>query len=220
VRLLQTDAPTTIAMNAHFRPARFAYSTSSRYGARVLALVVASLLAGATTVFAADPLGARYLVSPDGREILDSQQKLAWRRCVEGMYWNGRTCEGTPLTLDHAQAMARAKEMANADQKAWRVPQMAQLRRLAESRRSDAAAFALLFPAAPNEWHWSASVTVDSTAVNPYNYGNVMRGLNESGVNRISFMHGWALNMETGQARSDVLKRELLWVRLVHPYIP
>jgi Protein of unknown function (DUF1566) len=177
-------------------------------------------LAGAATVCATDIPASRYVVSRDGREILDPQAGLAWRRCLEGMYWNGRTCEGTALTLDHSQAMARAREMALADQKPWRVPQIGQLRRLAASMQSDAASFALLFPANSDAWHWSSSVTVNNAPVNPYNYGNVMQGLNGSSVSRVAFLHGWALNLGTGQARDDFLKREPLRVRLVHSYAP
>jgi hypothetical protein len=42
-----------------------------------------------------------------------------------------------------------------------------------------------------------------------------MQGLDESAVNRISFMHGWALNLSTGEALGNVLKGEPLRVRLV-----
>lgn len=183
-------------------------------------LVAGVLIAMGGTVWAADPPGARYVVSPDGREILDVQARLAWRRCLEGTYWNGRTCAGTPLTLDHSQAMARAKAMATADQKPWRVPQVAQLRRLAEEMKSDTTSFALLFPTTPADWHWSVSVNINTAPVNPYNYGNVMQGVDGTSVNRISFMHGWAVNFGTGEARGDMPKRESLWVRLVRNQVP
>jgi hypothetical protein len=33
-----------------------------------------------------------YVISVDGDEVTDQQTGLIWRRCAEGMHWNGATC--------------------------------------------------------------------------------------------------------------------------------
>lgn len=35
----------------------------------------------------------------NGDEVLDSQTDIVWKRCAEGMSWNGTTCTGTPLEI-------------------------------------------------------------------------------------------------------------------------
>ncbi|HSV51971.1 MAG TPA: DUF1566 domain-containing protein [Burkholderiaceae bacterium] len=159
----------------------------------------------------------RFSISADGQEVLDTSSKSIWRRCVEGMHWNSKTCVGTPLAFDHAQAMARAKDQAASSQLSWRIPSAAQLRRLGEASRQHPAVHGINFPAAPAGWHWSASVSTNNAQINPYNYGNVMQGLGPTSVNRLAFLQGWAVNWGSGEARGDVLKRELLAVRLVRP---
>jgi hypothetical protein len=182
-------------------------------------LLAGMLVAAGGTAFAEEAAKPQYIVSSDGQEVLDVRAGLAWRRCVEGMRWNGRTCAGAPLALEHGQAVAWANKAAASDQRSWRLPSVAQLRRLSEARSADAA-WATLFPAAPAEWHWSASVNVNTAPVNPYNYGNIMQGVNGNSVNRIAFMHGWAVNFATGEARGDMLKREPLRLRLVRAQLP
>ena len=52
---------------------------------------------------------------------------------------------------------------------------------------------------------------------NQYDYGNIVQGRNASGANSVSFMHGWAVHMGTGEAAGDVSKKTGLLVRLVRP---
>ena len=57
-----------------------------------------------------------------------------------------------------------------------------------------------------------------SGTANPYNYGTVMRGQDNTGLNRMAFLNGWAVDMESGDARGDMPKRTArLPVRLVRP---
>ena len=36
----------------------------------------------------------RYRVSSDGTEVEDTVSHLVWRRCAEGLRWNGKACDG------------------------------------------------------------------------------------------------------------------------------
>jgi hypothetical protein len=44
-----------------------------------------------------------------------------------------------------------------------------------------------------------------------------MRGRTNENTNRMAFLHGWAVNLTSGEARGDVTKRTKLPVRLVRP---
>ena len=46
----------------------------------------------------------RFQVTEDPSEVLDVLAKLVWKRCVEGMTWDGGTCQGKAQLLDHTQA--------------------------------------------------------------------------------------------------------------------
>ena len=63
----------------------------------------------AAAVWAVDPpASANLVLSADGAYVINLRAHLAWPRCVEGMQWNGRTCTGRPLLVDHAEAVALA----------------------------------------------------------------------------------------------------------------
>lgn len=160
---------------------------------------------------------ARFTVVGDGHEVLDASSGLVWKRCVEGMQWDGSTCAGVPLAFAHGQALRHARGQADASRLAWRVPASGALRRLAEAARRSPSGFRASFPAAPAGWYWSASVSIDNAPVNPYNYGNVMRGENAATANRLAFLHAWAVDFDSGEARGDMPKKELLTLRLVRP---
>jgi hypothetical protein len=101
---------------------------------------------------AAAPLAA----SSDGREVHDARTKLAWRRCVEGMQWNGSACAGTPLRFDWPAAQAHAKQQAG-----WRVPTLQELASIVDDRRVEPAADAMLFPGTPSAALWTATASAD-----------------------------------------------------------
>ncbi len=146
----------------------------------------------------------------DGQYVIDPRSKLAWPRCVEGMRWDGQTCTGQPRYLTHGEAVALATARFKAEGVAWRLPRLTELRRWAASEQGRA-----LFPATPQDWHWTSTSRVDTTQANPYNYDNITRG---SGTqDRLGVQQGWALHMGTGEARGDVGRRTPLVVRLVRP---
>ncbi len=177
---------------------------------RVLSSLVAVLLAGAAAAQATPPAATGPAPTADGSHVIDPRSKLAWPRCVEGMAWNGKTCTGQPRLMTHGEAVALASARFKAEGVAWRLPRLTELRRWAASAQGQA-----LFPAAPQDWYWTSTSRIDSTQANPYNYDSIARG---SGTqDRLGVQQGWAVNMETGEARGDVGRRTLLVVRLVRP---
>lgn len=159
----------------------------------------------------------RFVLSPDGYEIMDVRYKLIWRRCVEGMRWTGKTCWGIPLRLDHSEALERAKTEGRADQLSWRIPHAPELQRLIDKTHSAPAVDPTLLPSTPSQWHWSASVTLSVQSVNQYNYGSIAQGGLPGGHNQVAFLHGWAVNFANGEVRGHVLKKTPMVVRLVRP---
>ena len=143
----------------------------------------------------------------------DPQSQLAWSRCVEGMQWTGKTCTGQPLLLSHAQALARASARAKEDGLPWRVPRVPELRRLVDKAAKPGLDTAQ-FPAAPLDWHWTATANIHQGKPNPYNYGNVVNGRGAT-ANDTPFLLGWAVNVTSGEARGDIPKSRPLPVRLV-----
>ena len=171
----------------------------------------------ASTVCAADvPSPANMGLSDDGAYVLDVRAQVAWRRCVEGMLWNGKTCDGMPLLLNHAEAMALARDAEKRDLH-LRVPRATELQGLVHKVTSPPGLDPVLFPGSPRGWHWSATSSVSTARVNQYDYGNIVQGRNEQNANHIKMLHGWAVNMSTGEARADAAKRTRLPVRLVLP---
>jgi hypothetical protein len=82
-------------------------------------LAVFSLLAAAV---ASSHAQGRFTVSADGQEVLDTSSRLSWRRCAEGLQWDGKTCSGKLAKFSYAEAKQRAAGAAKAGAKAWRIP--------------------------------------------------------------------------------------------------
>lgn len=176
------------------------------------------LLTTAASAAPATPPDKPVLVPADhGAQLLDQRSALVWSRCVEGMKWNGKTCTGQPTLVNHTQALALAAARKEADGFAWRLPRVPELQRLVSHADHGLGPDPVLFPAAPAEWHWAmtASLQPSTSPVNQYNYGNIVSGLTNENATQVAFLHGWAVNMTTGEARGDVLKRTELPVRLV-----
>ena len=85
----------------------------------------------------------------------------------------------------------------------------------AQQAAIEAALAAPAAPAAPAGWYWSSTVRIDSEAVNPYAYRNVQKGATETHADRLVPQVGWAVDARTGEARSDMPRRERLPLRLV-----
>lgn len=154
--------------------------------------------------------------SADGASVIDTRSGLVWSRCVEGMTWDGKTCKGRALLLTHAEAQARAAERKSAEALPWRLPRVMDLKRLMDGRPGASGIDEKLFPATPAELHWASTANVRAPrALNPYTYGNVMRGTGGDEGAHLAFLHGWAVDMLTGEADGAVPKRTKLVVRLV-----
>lgn len=175
------------------------------------AAMVLALASGG--VGAAEP-PAGLTVSPDGQELLDAAGGHAWSRCVEGMRWDGRACQGEPALFTLAEALAMARARSETSGKGWRVPRVPEIKGFGE-RLAHASQPATLAPAAPAGWYWTSTVRIDSEAVNPYAYRNVQRGATESHADRLVPQVGWAVDPRTGEARGDMPRRERLPLRLV-----
>ena len=160
----------------------------------------------------------RLTISANGEVVIEARAGVAWSRCAEGMRWTGKTCEGEAVLATHKEALNLASERRKADGEDWRVPRVTALRQLAADTLARRDGGRSLFPRAPEGWHWAGSANVDSSApvVNQYNYGNISQGRTSANINRMDFLHGWAVDMGTGEARGNFLKRGTrLPVRLV-----
>ena len=114
---------------------------------RQLSLVAVSLLALATTVPA--QAQSRFTVSADGQEVTDSNTKLVWKRCVEGMKWDGKTCAGKPTKM----TLAAARDLAKTG--TWRMPNKEELVGLMDKKGKKMVLDKATFPATPAKLHWA-----------------------------------------------------------------
>ncbi|RTL45043.1 MAG: DUF1566 domain-containing protein [Burkholderiales bacterium] len=177
-------------------------------------LLAAAGLASRVAVAEPLPPPPGLTVSADGQELLDTVSGQAWSRCVEGMRWDGRACQGEAALFTLAEALAMARARSETSGKGWRVPRVPELKLLGE-RLARAAQGPALAPAAPAGWYWTSTVRIDSEAVNPYAYRNVQRGATETHADRLVPQVGWAVDPRTGDARPDMPRHERLPLRLV-----
>lgn len=94
----------------------------------------------------------RFTISEDGSEVTDSQTSLIWRRCSEGMLWNGKTCTGIAGSFTFDESITHAKS-----QTGWRVPDVKELAGLIDRSRSNPAIDTAIFPATQSNWYWSSA---------------------------------------------------------------
>jgi Protein of unknown function (DUF1566) len=119
-------------------------------GPRLAAL---SLLALAAT---ASHGQARFTTSSDGQEVTDATTRLVWRRCAEGLRWDGKACAGKLMKYKFGEAKDVAEGAARSGAKAWRIPTKDELVSLLDKNakkkpRIDANAF----PQTPAQPFWA-----------------------------------------------------------------
>jgi hypothetical protein len=85
-------------------------------GPRIAAFALLALVASASQA------QGRYTISGDGQEVTDTTTKLAWRRCAEGLRWDGKECSGKVKTFKYSEAKDAAAAASKSDTKAWRIP--------------------------------------------------------------------------------------------------
>lgn len=115
-------------------------------------LAASVLLATASTAFAAP-----FEISADGQEVTDTATGLVWRRCSEGMQWNGKECAGEALMISYDKATAHAKSQATGG-KAWRLPTLAELTRIVDKSQPAPTIDRAAFPNTPAMQYWSSTL--------------------------------------------------------------
>jgi len=95
---------------------------------------------------------SRYTVLANGQEVSDAQTGLTWRRCAEGMVFNGSTCTGSATSFRHEAALAHAR-----DQAGWRMPNVKELHTLVDKSRISPSIDINAFPATPRAVFWAST---------------------------------------------------------------
>jgi len=97
----------------------------------------------------------RFTVSADGQEVLDSTTNLSWRRCAEGMQWDGKACGGKPTNFKLAGAREDAAAAGKAGSKAWRLPTKDELRGIVVKSKKKPMTDTAAFPNTPSAMFWA-----------------------------------------------------------------
>lgn len=136
------------------------------------------------------PAGAAsYTISSDGQEVTDQQTGLIWRRCVEGMSWNGSTCSGTFMNFGLVEsAFARATSQAGSD--GWRLPNIKELASIVDRNFSNPAIDPSVFPGIPvDPLFWSVTPLISGPA---FAWGV---GFNSGGVSTLNRQDGYKVRL-------------------------
>jgi Protein of unknown function (DUF1566) len=137
----------------------------------IVSLLLASVLQVVVTPAAiAEP----FTISKNGQEVIDRETGLVWRRCAEGMLWNGSSCEGLAQNFSHVEAQFRAKAVAAVTGNAWRLPNLHELLSIANPLLAAPAIDANAFPATPAKKFWSSSLFVRENRGDALNADNAM----------------------------------------------
>ena len=91
--------------------------------------------------------------------VTDRRTRLVWRRCSEGMTWDGSRCHGQPTPYTWDDALAHARGVAAGTGAAWRVPNIKELESLVDASVAYPAIDAAAFPGATNDLTWSSSAS-------------------------------------------------------------
>ncbi|MBI5275430.1 MAG: DUF1566 domain-containing protein [Burkholderiales bacterium] len=102
--------------------------------------IAAACLAAASACWSQE---ARFKVSADGQEVLDTRTQLVWKRCPEGMSFKGTSCTGKALKF--SLGMARKKGEGG-----WRVPSKDELTGIVIKSKKKPMVDKEAFPATPS----------------------------------------------------------------------
>ncbi|MCG5499158.1 DUF1566 domain-containing protein [Ectothiorhodospira variabilis] len=87
-----------------------------------------------------------------GAVVRHERTGLEWRRCPEGMNWNGSGCDGNASQMNWQTALQHAH-----DSHGWRLPNINELRSIVELCRRGPAVNQHVFPDTRSSPFWSAS---------------------------------------------------------------
>ena len=123
--------------------------------------------------------------------VLDLLQNVEWLRCSLGQVWDGETCQGEVMKLNHdeiMQAIAQANEQLGGD---WRLPSADELKNIVCKACEPPKIDLQLFPATSAEPYWTGEA-------NPYRKPNI-----------------YSINFYTGHKYGNFFPYQRLAVRLV-----
>ncbi len=120
--------------------------------------------------------GQPFTISADGSEVTDQKTGLIWRRCTEGLSWDGATCAGTPTAFTHEAALQYAAAQASTTGIAWRLPNIKELVSIADRSKTNPAIDATAFPGTPSSAFWSATPYVGVPSYAWYAYDGTVLG--------------------------------------------
>lgn len=109
---------------------------------------LANLFAGGAESAPIDSLST-LIYQKEGRFILDSDTVkdtstgLTWKRCVEGMHWEGNACVGVPALYSLQEALAKFQDSDTN----WRLPNLIELASIMDFERTTPAMDPETFPA-------------------------------------------------------------------------
>lgn len=103
------------------------------------------------------PTAKSYVLLENGNEVLDTQTGLIWRRCIEGMRWNGKSCEGHVFVGMLVDSLERAAMQTSVTGKNWRLPNVKELASLVDFSQTKLAIDKNIFPKTASDQFWSAS---------------------------------------------------------------
>ncbi len=107
--------------------------------------------------------------------VIDLRHGIEWLRCSVGQVWDGATCSGEVMTLDHAQieqAINLANEQLGGN---WRLPDREELEGLVCPTCGPPQIDAEIFPGTSGEPYWTGQVN------------NIARRFYYS----VNFLNGW-----------------------------
>ncbi|MEN9373690.1 MAG: hypothetical protein RIR79_1242, partial [Pseudomonadota bacterium] len=98
-----------------------------------------------------------YINNGDGT-VTHNATGLVWKRCLEGQTLSSTgTCAGTPTPMNWVSALLYSKSANFANQTDWRLPNIKELRSLAEECRTSPSINDTIFPNTPSTGVWSGS---------------------------------------------------------------
>ena len=166
------------------------FTNIKRYFQIGLGMICAvSFLVGSNVVLATGSNNGQFLVR--GHLIVDLRSGVEWMRCSVGQQWNGKSCDGEILRLNH-EDIAKAIVIANKQLGGnWRLPNREELEGLVCAACKNVKIDSQSFPQTVPEPYWTGE------------------------VNAFAARHFWSVNFMTGFTYGRFFPQQALAVRLV-----